>query len=204
MLISISFVIFTYIVYEVLLLKNVSFDERAAGYCSDHYSKVLVNFFSFFTFLGSQTGVVAGYVILISWLFISKNRHAALRILITGISGYLMVRVMKILFQRERPLVPLLPPLKTYSFPSGHTTTATIFFGLLIYIIWEEARMKKQYKIFLTIISILVAIFIGLSRIYLREHFATDVIGGFFIAIFFVIVSTTLLQKIKYFHERKI
>ena len=64
---------------------------------------------------------------------------------------------------------------------------AVAFYGLLIYII-NKSNLSKNKKIISTIVLSLLTFLIGLSRIYLGVHFASDVIGGFALSLAYLIV----------------
>ena len=104
-------------------------------------------------------------------------------------TGVLIV-VAKEIFKRLRPFEAILPEL-SYSFPSGHSTMAVVFFGLLIYLF-----VSKKYRIHTIIISIALIFIIGLSRIYLRVHWLTDVLGGFLLGGIILIIGILILRKI--------
>ena len=85
---------------------------------------------------------------------------------------------LKNIIARQRPfivsdeVVPLVTILSEYSFPSGHTALAfaiaLVFYRLL----------PKKYGI----VTILIAVLVGFSRVYLGVHYPSDVFGGFLIA----------------------
>jgi membrane-associated phospholipid phosphatase len=64
-----------------------------------------------------------------------------------------------------------------FAFPSGHVFTSVVFFGLVIYLLWTR-DVAWPWRVGGTIACVLVIVGIGLSRIYLRFHWLTDVLGG--------------------------
>jgi undecaprenyl-diphosphatase len=67
-----------------------------------------------------------------------------------------------------------------YAFPSGHTTNATIAYGLLAVVL--AVSFPRGRRAFISGAAIL-AIGVGLSRIYLSVHWATDVAGGWLLGL---------------------
>lgn len=143
------------------------------------------------TFLASKFFLIPAYLILISWfLFHQKKKTVALNVAITGTIGFCLVFILKNIFHRNRPLSPVIEPLNDYSFPSGHTTSGFIFYGLLIYLVWQS-KLSKVFKFILSLLLLLIAFLIGLSRIYLGVHYPSDVLGGFCLG--FIWLTTALL-----------
>lgn len=86
------------------------------------------------------------------------------------------ISVLKIVIQRARPLNAIIPATG-FAFPSGHATTAVVFFGLLTYLI-IRLKISTCIKIVTIIISACMILLIACTRIYLGVHWLTDVIGG--------------------------
>jgi len=101
--------------------------------------------------------------------------------------------LLKQLFQRKRPLSPLLKAAKGLSFPSGHAIMAVTFYGLLIYIL-QHTITTEWLKWFLIIVVFVLIVLIGFSRIYLRVHYASDVAAGFIIGLLWLLLSLAVLK----------
>jgi undecaprenyl-diphosphatase len=103
----------------------------------------------------------------------------------------------KLIFHRERPDILRLVTAGGFSFPSGHSMNSISFYGYIAYLIYVNMKSRWKYAI-ISLLSITVLL-IGISRIYLGVHYASDVLAGFaaglaWLAIF--IVSTNKLYSI--------
>lgn len=99
--------------------------------------------------------------------------------LLLSVPGGLLVNVaVKHVVQRARPHFddPLLT-LNTYSFPSGHTAGATIFYGFLVVFLLSHA-WARPWRGGIVAVALAVVLLVGLSRIYLGAHYFTDVVGA--------------------------
>jgi membrane-associated phospholipid phosphatase len=83
---------------------------------------------------------------------------------------------------------------KVHSFPSGHTTTAFAMALIMAYII-----NRKTWSVILPVLASLA----GYSRVYLAQHFPTDIFAGMCIGIVSAIVSLLIYRKfIRYLNEK--
>jgi undecaprenyl-diphosphatase len=134
-------------------------------------------FFEFFSWLG--LGHVQG-ILCLGFLFSSRTRRYVAPIITTIlVSGLLIAQVAKQLIERDRPsllnyAVPQ-EPWKFDSFPSGHTSTSFAVATMLWLMTYRDNRLK-----FLGPLTIVLALLVGISRIYRGVHWPTDVIGGVF------------------------
>lgn len=103
-------------------------------------------------------------------------------------------QIMKFLFQRPRPEGFRLVEESGFSFPSGHSMVSVAFYGFLIYLIYQKIQ-DKRWKWTLIIGLTIMTICIGISRIYLGVHYASDVIGGFCFSIGYLILYTSILKN---------
>lgn len=130
--------------------------------------------FSALTWLGSVYVVAPATVLAVSllWRRIGVRAVAAAAPPLVG-GG--LIELLKVLFHRVRP-TPVTNLLGvSYSFPSGHTTAATGLSVILAYILVRERLVRKALAVPL---AAAVPLLVGISRVYLDVHWATDVIAG--------------------------
>lgn len=102
--------------------------------------------------------------------------------------------IVKNIICRERPSGIRLITETGYSFPSGHAMASISFYCFLIFLVLNS-KLSKGYKIMISIILSILILLIGVSRIYLGVHYASDVIGGYLLSICLLMVSSYILKK---------
>jgi len=187
---------FSLIIHEALYDREDVFDNNVIHFFAIHSSPALIAAMKKITFFGSTTFLFPAYIVLIGWYLIKKKFNYAIDIAIIGISSTAMMFALKQFFHRHRPQLPIIKGISGYSFPSGHSLSSFVFCTILIYLVWK-GMMQQGYKYVLTVLLLLCPLAIGLSRVILNVHYATDVIGGFCLAIVWVILSFIILQKIR-------
>ena len=136
------------------------------------------------TLVGSEA--VVGALALLLVIFLLERRGPFVAVAATAAmatSAALTVGV-KILVERARPgAVDRLGPVDaSYSFPSGHTLNSTVLLGLVALLAIPMIRARGR-RIAAVVGCLLLAIAIGLSRVYLGYHWASDVVAAWLIAI---------------------
>jgi membrane-associated phospholipid phosphatase len=188
--------VFGLVAHEVVGENESAFDNDAFAFFKSHSSPVMIMFFKRLTFFGSSYFLLSAYVVLIAYLFIRKRKNYAIDIIIIAVTSTLLMDGFKLLFARHRPELPLFKELTNYSFPSGHALSSFIFASVLIYLTWKST-WSRTVKIILSILLVLASIFIGISRIVLRYHYASDVLAGFCLGFAWVLFSLWLQRKIR-------
>ena len=175
------------IIYVDHIIANLMYQWRTDG---------LINFFTWITYLGREP-VVATVILLVVILFLLYRRYNDLIAFFISISGSLIFLWLgKLAFHRPRPNIALYFE-HTYSFPSGHATIAVSLYGFLGYLlIHYSPTLRTKLNIFFTTTILIFAI--GFSRIYLGEHYLSDVYAGFLLGTLWVIIGITLFKWIKY------
>lgn len=98
----------------------------------------------------------------------------------SGLIGFLTIAIaslLKYILHRARPVNDYVRKMliQTYSFPSGHAAGSLVSFGLLAIIVTDKL---PNYGMYAWLLVFITCFFIGLSRVYLGAHYASDVIGG--------------------------
>ena len=129
------------------------------------------------------------------YLFLKKKRTEAYVFFISMVIIGGFVELLKEIFMRSRPLNSVISATG-YAFPSGHAAAAIVFFGLLAYIFFrnKSLRIKRTAYFFAAVLILLI----GLSRIYLRVHWLSDVLGGFLVGGIVLIFGIIILQRKKF------
>jgi undecaprenyl-diphosphatase len=145
------------------------------------------------TFLGKHQFLVPANLLLIFYfLWVARQTWLSVRVLAISLSSLVLMLLLKALFRRKRPLSPLLTAARGLSFPSGHAIMSVTFFGLIIY--WViHAGVPAWLTVLAVALLAALIILIGFSRIYLRVHYASDVIAGFIIGVIWLLIALSVV-----------
>ena len=197
LLLIVAIIIFAYSVNMVFIKKTTSFDERIFNYVSGHVSPFFTDVMVFISFLGKHTFLIpANLTLLAFYIFIRKNKRLSLRISSMALTSLSLMFFLKLSFQRLRPEVPLLEKVNGFSFPSGHSLMSMTFYGSMIYIVWKEIKTIWLRNIIIVILGLLI-FFIGYSRVYLRVHYASDVIAGFAVGFAWLLLASWVMDLLE-------
>ncbi len=159
----------------------------------------------FFDFLFSsitQLAELPVFALVIGLLYITNKREKAYTVLAAGLISTLVSYLLKDFFQEPRPLLyfnqlGLINTLKPVpgvslnsgnsSYPSGHTMGAFSLF-ITLALLWPS---KKIFGFF----CVLMAILVGVSRIYLGQHFLSDVVSGSMVGVYLAAFSYYFIYK---------
>ena len=153
-------------------------DSQVAHWFNTHAFEPLTSFMLGVSLMHSVAGMTVLVLALATYLWRVQARYWVLALVLSVPGGMLLNVMFKYIFQRSRPVFdePLVT-LMTYSFPSGHTAAATLFYGLLasyLVIARPHWNVRLGTAAFCTIMVLLVA----LSRVYLGAHYVSDVLAA--------------------------
>lgn len=197
LIVTFSLLIFIRLVQE-LLRNNLSiFDSDIYGFLSGFISARLTMFMKILSDFGSAPFLIA--ITLLSYYILNKtgkNYRYGNLIALNLSATWLLNDAFKDIFHRQRPHILRLVSASGFSFPSGHSMTSMSFYGLLIYIAWNNID-NKIIKYGVSVLLAFLILFIGISRIYLGVHYASDVLAGFSAGLVWLSVVITLFDRYK-------
>jgi undecaprenyl-diphosphatase len=130
------------------------------------------------TSLGGVSVLTLFALIAFAFLLIQRKRLSALLLALGLAGGVALSEGLKSLFERQRPPAAY-QAVETLnaSFPSGHALLSTVFY-LTLGVMLTRAFPRKRLKAFVLGAAILLALLVGLTRVYLGAHWASDVLAG--------------------------
>ena len=189
--------VFANVVHALLNEKLYGFDSAVYSFIISFKSSFFTFLFLFISFMASPPTLVIVSLLL---FVIFKNKKYGLLSFCNLIFIVLLNQGLKLFFSRERPFEWMIVHENGFSFPSGHAMVSSAFYGIVIYLIWKTNISNKR-KIILTSVLGTLILLIGISRIYLGVHYASDVIAGFTLSLSYVIIATSLIDY--YLSKRK-
>ena len=180
-----SVILFSVCKYGVLDIDNNVYNFISKNIMNDTLSSIL----KCVTHLGGVAFIVLLGVL--CFMFCKKNRWF---ITFDLVGCTVINQTIKHIVRRPRPNVLRLVEESGYSFPSGHSMISVAFYGLVIYLVYKNVNNKYLKWTLITLLSLLI-LTIGFSRIYVGVHYFTDVVGGFFLALAYVIVYIYIYNK---------
>ena len=171
---------FIKIAHEMTEAETLDFDRRIIAFFQAHQGPP---FHAVMTAISWLAGPLCqGIVVALSILGFSLRRRFfpdGLAMLIAGVGGVGLIVGLKALFHRPRP-EEIFAHLG-YSFPSGHSFFALVVYGMLAY--WLTRDMSRLRRRIAWIIALSAIALVGFSRVFLGEHYPSDVAAGFAVAV---------------------
>lgn len=117
-------------------------------------------------------------IVAVVFLLIQRKRLSALLLVVGLAGGVLLSEGLKAVFERERPPAEFqMVETLNASFPSGHALLSTVFY-LTLGVMLTRAFPQRRLKAYALGVGVTLALLVGLTRLYLGAHWATDVLAG--------------------------
>jgi undecaprenyl-diphosphatase len=184
---ALAFLAFLAVAEDILKQAKLALDMSAVLTMNALASPVLTQVMRVVTRLGDfrmmVVEVTVAAILLAVW---GHPRRAGSVVLLVSV-GSVLVEALKPFFAQPRPtvLVELLAKPGSMSFPSGHAMAGLLLFGTLALML-SASRLPRWARIWGSIGTLLLGLTVGVSRVYLGVHYATDVLGAW-------LLGTTML-----------
>ncbi|WP_372789071.1 VTT domain-containing protein [Paraconexibacter sp.] len=124
-----------------------------------------------------QLAVSGSVLVLAAVVLLARRRLVEGAVLLSGmVLTVIAVDVIKEQQARPRPLGALIDVGETYAYPSGHAAYGVAFVAVAVAV--SRALPGPVYRALLVVGALVLATAVALSRVYLRAHYLSDVLGG--------------------------
>ena len=178
-------------------------DHNLAVWFHQHQTSGLTTTMEIISDLASTpwvTGIALAVTSILCW---KRCWYRLLALLLVLPCGMVLDLLLKLAFHRHRPrFADSYLVFHGYSFPSGHTMAATLFYGLLA--VFAVIMCKSwRWRVAAVLCSLVLILLVGLSRLYLGAHYLSDVLGAIAAGSAWLALSLTAVDTLRRNSARK-
>ena len=187
---SVCAIVFVMLLENVLAEENMKLDAAAWWLIGEHLRQPwLTPIMESFSALATPVTLLV--VLCVATAFLPGKRPGWCCVL-NLVLVVILNQTLKFVIQRPRPDVYRLTEVSGFSFPSGHSMVAMAVFGLLLWYVWRYEKNPRCRVALICLFAFVIAM-IGVSRIYLGAHYASDVLGGFCVSMIWLVLYTKVV-----------
>jgi membrane-associated phospholipid phosphatase len=173
-------------------------DHYVTGLFS-HVPHTVIPFFIQVSELGDKIGIGLVALFMVAWLLLKKRNFVGAATLALAVAlANEIYKVLKDWFVRPRPDLEHLVRVESYSYPSGHAMVGMVLYFTVAYLLIEGIE-SKMAKWLIALLAAVILLLIGASRIILKVHYPSDILGGYALGFIWAAVWIFLY---KYFKQR--
>lgn len=180
---SVSFALFVPLAWWAHKHPVDALDVRITHALQENHSPLLRNATTYTTYMSGSPAILRGLAFPVAWgLWRKQHRLEAVMTVGIGLSSAVCKEVLQRLINRPRPspaLVHVYKKPRGKSFPSGHVISSLSFWGWLIALGTMLIQRKQAWQRALLGLPALLLGAIGPTRVYLGDHWTSDVLGGY-------------------------
>jgi membrane-associated phospholipid phosphatase len=176
-------------------------DQAFTDALARHVPAAAVQVFAALTVLGDPATLTTLCLVVAAALWAAGRRWLAPAWVLTLVGGAALNFALKQVFARIRPVHDGLVLADGYSFPSGHSSGSVITYGMLAYLAMRLAPQRWHVPVALAVSAL--AVTIGASRMFLRVHYASDVIAGFALGAAWLAVCIVSIELTRWLRKRR-
>lgn len=192
--------IFTILAFILFLIIGVMVRNSASGVLFDvslmnaiHTieNQVVFSIMKFISFIGSGYFLFPAVGVAFIYAILKKKYYISKLLLVSSLGCWMVNHLLKLVFNRTRPLDFFLVQQGGLSYPSGHSMVSMSMYLTFAYLLCRSDRFKDKKRLVYAL-ALTYVLIMGLSRLYLGVHWPTDIIGGF--AVGFVYFNTVVIS----------
>lgn len=155
----------------------------------------------------TPAGIIAIAAILVFALF--RRFRAAIATAVSGFGADLANVTLNGIVQRQRPHnvhIHAVQNLGLHSFPSGHVTHATAFYGMLLYLSVAAVRTHARWRPWLRAVQVVCVyfiVFVGPSRVLEGEHWPSDAFASYVLGALVLVLAIALYHLMELWKRRR-
>jgi membrane-associated phospholipid phosphatase len=178
------------------------FDVALSTALREHISRETLRVFSIITHLGDSVVLLAIGLLVFAVLAAKRLKLLAAAWAVTTLSGGLLNRILKSIFERSRPFHDHgLTAVEGWSFPSGHASGSMLIYGLLAYVVVRST--PAAWHVPAALAGIALIIFVGSSRVLLQVHYLSDVLAGYASSAAWVAICVAALETVRWREQQR-
>lgn len=178
------FLLLTFLFIEFSVENNTvalqRFDQYFINLLGRSVSNTNTELFKIVSLFGSPLFAIGATMIICLWLIAHNDFFKAFWIISIQLSGSTVVEIIKQMVARSRPFHQLVVD-RGYSFPSGHTFCTTILILTIFFLVIPKIG-DEEFQLIVVLLGIAWIGVVATSRVYLGNHFASDVFASLFLA----------------------
>jgi membrane-associated phospholipid phosphatase len=171
----------------------MTLDTAAFQFFESIQNSALTSFSKFVAVVTEPLVLLVLAVVISGFFYFNGRKSRAIFLFSVSAITALVNEGLKQIFRIPRPISTLIQE-SGFSFPSGHTTFAVVFFTLITYIFTRGSSLKT--RVFAYVVSSVIVLIVVFTRIYLQVHWLTDVVGGLFVGGVILAISILICEKI--------